>query len=158
MRHRDWWWVGILMMAGALGGCGDGDHDDGHHEGNGCALFGELEPNDTVLTADFLGDAFVGDCVDVAGTIVQPADVDTYRFLVQERLTLFVTLDHRAGVDFDVQFFDADTQQLLLDCGSPLVPEGCVIPFTVRGRDIAVDVVVTSVIGTGTYTLTLEAQ
>ncbi len=111
-----------------------------------------------MLTADFLGEAFVGDCVDVAGTIGAPADVDTYRFLVQERLTLFVTLDHRAGVDFDVQFFDADTQQLLLDCGSPLVPEGCVVPFTVRGRDIAVDVVVTSVIGTGTYTLTLEAQ
>jgi hypothetical protein len=158
MRRRGWWWVAILMMAGALGGCGDGDHDDGHREGNGCALFGELEPNDTVLTADFLGAAFVGDCVDVVGTIGAPADVDTYRFFVQERLTLFVTLDHRAGVDFDMQFLDTDTQQLLLDCGSPLVPEGCVVPLTMRGRDLAVDVVVTAVIGAGPYTLTLEAQ
>jgi hypothetical protein len=146
------------MIAGAFGGCADGGHDEDFHEGNGCVLFRELEPNDTALTADFLGDAFVGDCVDVAGTIVDPTDEDTYRFLVQERLSLVVTLDHSPRVDFDVQLFDADTQQLILDCGSPVVPEVCVVPFAVGGRALAVDVVVTSVLGAGTYTLTLDAQ
>jgi hypothetical protein len=38
------------------------------------------------------------------------------------------------------------------------VPEQCGVPFVVRGFDIAVDVVVTSFIGAGTYTLTLDAQ
>jgi hypothetical protein len=51
-----------------------------------------------------------------------------------------------------------DTQQRMLNCGSPVVPEVCVVPFVVGGRALAVDVVVTSVLGAGTYTLTLDAQ
>jgi hypothetical protein len=61
-------------------------------------------------------------------------------------------------VDFDIQLFDADTGTFLLDCGSHVVPEICVVPFAVRARDIAVDVVITFVVGAGTYTLTLDAQ
>jgi len=61
-------------------------------------------------------------------------------------------------VDFDIQLFDADTGQLILDCGSNVVPEVCVVPFAVHGADIAVDVVVTSVVGAGPYTLTLDAH
>ena len=156
MTRRGWWWVSILMIAGALGGCGDDDED--FHVHNGCVLIQELEPNDTPFTADFLGDAFVGDCADVVGSLFDPADVDTSRFLVQESLSLVVTLDHSLRVDFDVQLFDAETQQLILDCGSPVVPEVCVVPFAVRSRAIAVDVVVTSVIGAGPYTLALDAQ
>jgi hypothetical protein len=34
----------------------------------------------------------------------------------------------------------------------------CVVPFAVRSGDIAVDIVSTSVVGAGTYTLTLDAQ
>jgi hypothetical protein len=161
MTRRRWWsvgMVGLLMMAGALGSCGGGDHDDGFHESGGCVLVRELEPNDTALTAQFLGDAFVGDCVDVAGNIFDAADEDTYRFLVQESLNLVVTLDHSPLVDFDIQLFNADTQRLIRDCGSNVVPEVCVVSFDVGAGDIAVDVVVTSFGGAGTYTLTLDAQ
>ncbi len=161
MTHRRRGWVdivGILMIAGALGSCGGGDHDDGGRAGGGCVLVRELEPNNTFLTAQFLGDMFVDDCFIVDGSIFNPADVDSYRVLVQENLTLVVTLDHSAGVDFDVQLFDADTGQLIRDCGINVVPEVCPVSFVVRGSDIAVDVVVTSFIGAGTYTLTIDAQ
>ena len=38
-----------------------------------------------------------------------------------------------------------------------VVSEVCVVPFAVRSRDIAVDVVVVPVIGAGPYTLMLSA-
>jgi len=82
----------------------------------------------------------------------------SYRVLIPESLHLVVTLDHSPLVDFDIQLFDADTGQVILDCGSNVVPEVCVVPFVVHAHDIAVDVVVTSVVGAGTYTLTLDAQ
>ena len=162
MTRRRWWWVGlvgILMIVGAVAGCsGGGDHDDGHPASSGCVLVGEQEPNATVFTAQFLGDLLVDDCVAVAGSLFDPVDVDSYRVLIQESLNLVVTLDHSPLVDFDMQLFDADTGQLILDCGSNVVPEVCVVHFAVRSRDIAVDIVITSVIGAGTYTLTLDAQ
>jgi hypothetical protein len=151
--------IRILMIAGAVAGCsGGGNQNDGHPASSGCVLVGEQEPNDTILTAQFLGDLIIGDCVAVAGSLFDPADVDIYRVLIQESLSLVVTLDHSPFVDFDIQLFDADTGQLILDCGSNVVPEVCVVPFAVRSRDIAVDIVITSVVGAGTYTLTLDAQ
>ena len=162
MTRRRWWsldMLGILMIAGALGGCsGDGDHGDGFHERGGCILVGEQEPNATIFTAQFLGDIFADDCFVVAGSIFDAADVDSYRVLVQETLTLVVTLDHSPLVDFDVLIFDADTEQLILDCGINVVPETCVVHFDVSSHDIAVDVVVTPFSGAGTYNLTLSAQ
>jgi hypothetical protein len=158
MTHRRWWrggLVGILMLLGVVAGCsGGGDHDDGPV----CVVVGEQEPNATLLTAQFLGDLFVDDCVAVEGSLFDPLDVDSYRVLIQESLRLVVTLDHSPLVDFDMQLFDADTGQLILDCGSNFTPEVCVVPFVVRARDIAVDIVITSVVGAGTYTLTLDAQ
>jgi len=121
-------------------------------------LVAEQEPNATALTAQFLGDPFVGDCAIVAGSLFDPADVDSYRVLVQEDFTLVVTLDHSPFVDFDIQLFNADTGELIRDCGINVVPEICVVPFVVRGRGLAVDVVVTSALGAGTYTLTIDTQ
>ena len=158
MTRRYWWWVGLLMLAGALGGCSGGDHHEEHHADGGCVLFAELEPNATALTAQFLGDMFVDECFVVDGSIFDPADVDSYRVLIQESLILVVTLDHSLVVDFDIQLFDADTDQLILDCGINVVPEVCEVPFIVGARDIAVDVVVFPLVGAGTYTLTLDAQ
>ncbi len=158
MTRRCWWWVGILMIAGALGGCSGGDHNDERHAGGGCFLFSEVEPNDTLLTAQFLDAIVADDCFVVAGSLFDVVDVDSYRVLVQESLTLVVTLDHSPLVDFDIQLFDADTRQLILDCGINVVPEVCAVPFVVSSRDIAVDVVVTSFVGAGSYTLTLRAH
>ena len=162
MTRRRWWWVGlvdIFLLIGAVAGCsGGGDHSDGPRARSGCVLVGEQEPNATFLTAQFLGDLFVDDCVAVAGSLFDPVDVDSYRVLIQESLNLVVTLDHSPLVDFDIQLFDADTGTFILDCGSNIVPEVCVVPFAVRSRDIAVDIVITSVFGAGTYTLTLDAQ
>jgi hypothetical protein len=121
-------------------------------------LLDEQEPNDTRLTAQFLGDLLVGDCVAVAGSLFDPLDVDSYRVLLHESLRLVVTLDHSPLVDFDIQLFEAETGQLIMDCGSNVVPEVCAVPFGVGPQAIAVDVVVTSVAGSGTYTLTLDAQ
>jgi hypothetical protein len=155
MTRRRWWRVGILMMVGAVGGCWDGDH---HHHHHGCLFVREVEPNDTVHTTQFLDDIFVGDCIVVTGNLFDAADVDRYSVLIRERLTLRVTLDHSSQVDFALQLLDADTGQLIRDCGSGVVPEVCVVPFVGRSRDIAVDIVVTSVSGAGPYTLTLDAQ
>jgi hypothetical protein len=161
MARRRWWvvgFVGIFMLAGAVAGCsGDGDDDDGRHASGVCVLVGEQEPNATPLTAQFLGDLFVDDCVAVAGGLFDPFDVDSSRVLIQESLTLIVTVDHSSFVDFDMQLFDADTGRLILDCGSNVVPEVCSVSFAVGARDIAVDIVITSVVGAGTYTLTLDA-
>jgi len=92
MIHRRWWWGGlirILMIAGAVVGCsGGGDQNDGHPASRGCVLVGEQEPNATFLTAQFLGDLLVGDCVAVAGSLFDPADVDSYRVLIQESLSV----------------------------------------------------------------------
>jgi hypothetical protein len=151
--------VGIFMMAGAMAGCsGGGDDGDGHPTGGGCVLVGEREPNATFLTAQFLGDLFLDDCVAAAGSLFDPADVDSYRVVIHESLRLVATLDHSPVVDFDMQLFDADTGTLILDCGSNAVPEVCVVPFVVGARDIAVDIVITSVVGAGTYTLALDAR
>ena len=162
MTDIRWWWVdliGILMIAGAVAGCsGGGDHNDGRSASSGCVLVGEQEPNATFLTAQFLGDLLVGDCVAVPGSLFDPADVDSYRVLIQESLNLVVTVDHSPFVDFDIQLFEAESGQLILDCGSNVVPEVCVVPFAVRSSDITVDVVITSVVGAGTYTLTLDTQ
>jgi hypothetical protein len=169
MRRRYWWWrgvVGLLMLAGVLGGCdGDDHHDDhrdGHHRGGNCALFREQEPNDTEFTAQFLDPGFEGDCVIVEGDIfappLVPLDVDNYRILIEESLTLAVSVDHSPGVNFDVLLFNADTGELILDCGIVVVPEVCSVPFVLGSFDLAVDVVVTPVVGAGPYTLTLDVQ
>src|SRR5262249_15957099 len=90
------WWVGILMMVGVVGGCGDGDH---HHQHRSCLFVGEVEPNDTVLTTQFLDDIFVNDCIVVTGNLFDAADVDRYSVLIQESLTLVLTLDHSSQMD-----------------------------------------------------------
>ncbi len=165
MTYRRWGWVGLiglLMIVGAVAGCsGGGDHNAGATAppgSSGCVLVREQEPNATFLTAQFLGDLLVDDCVAVAGSLFDAVDVDSYRVLIQESLNLVVTLDHSSFVDFDIQLFDADTGTFILDCGSNVVPEVCVVPFAVSSRAIAVDIVITSVVGAGTYTLTLDAQ
>jgi hypothetical protein len=107
-------------------------------------LVGEQEPNATPVTAQFLGDLFVDECVAVAGSLFDPFDVDSYRVLIQESLTLAVTVDHSAFVDFDILLFDAETGGLIRDCGSPVVPEVCDVAFAVRSRALAVDIVITS--------------
>ena len=155
------WWVGIvgtLMLAGALGGCSEGDHDEDFHSNGACVLFNEVEPNATSLTAQDLGDAFVDDCAVVSGSLSTVTDVDRYAVLIQESLTLVVTLDHSPLVDFDILVFDAQTGELIRDCGTGAVPEICAVSFGVSSRPIDVDVVVVSEVGAGTYTLTLEAQ
>jgi len=158
MTRRRWWWVSILIIAGALGACSEGDDNDAPPDGAACFFFREVEPNDTLFTAQFLDAIFADDCFVVAGDLFDVVDVDSYRVLVQENLTLVVSLDHSPLVDFDIQLFDADTGQLILDCGISVVPEVCTVPFVVRSRDIAVDVVVTSVVGAGSYTLTLSTN
>jgi hypothetical protein len=45
---------------------------------------------------------------------------------------------------------------LLLDCSITVVPEVVVMPSVVRARDIAVDVMVMSVVGAGPPTPTLD--
>jgi hypothetical protein len=94
----------------------------------------------------------------VEGNLFAATDADTYTILVEETLTLVVTVDYSPGVDFDVHLFNADTGELILDCGIAVVPEVCVVPFAVRSRALADDVVVTSVVGAGPYTLTLDVQ
>jgi uncharacterized protein YdeI (BOF family) len=161
MTHRRWWWVGLIgiITAGAMAGCsGGGDDNDGHPANSSCVLVGEQEPNATRLTAQFLGDLLVDDCVAVAGNLFDAIDVDSYRVVLQESLDLVVTVDHSPLVDFDIQLFEAETGRLILDCGSNVVPEICVVPFAVGSSAIAVDIVITSFVGAGTYTLTLDAQ
>jgi hypothetical protein len=163
MTRKRWWasLTGLLLLAGILGGCDGDDHDDhdrDHHTQGGCLLAGEREPNDTTLIAQILDPGFAGDCVSVQGNLFAATDVDTYGIFVEESLTLVVTVDHSPGVDFDVLLVNADTGALILDCGLAVVPEICVVPFVVRTGDLAVDVVVTSVVGAGPYTLTLDVQ
>ena len=160
MTHRRWWWgamMGLCMLMGTLGAC-SGGNGDGDHGGNGCVLFAEVEPNDTEVHAQDLDTVFFGDCVVVDGSIFTAVDEDSYRVFIQEDLTLVVTLDHSSLVDFDVLLFDADTGQLIRDCGTGVVPELCVVAFDVIAGDIAIDVVVVSASGAGTYTLELSAE
>jgi hypothetical protein len=146
MTRTRWWWgslAGLFMLAGVLGGCDGDDHDEEPHAHDRCLLFREREPNDSTLLAQILDLGFAGDCVIVEGTLFAATDVDTYAILVEETLTLVVTVDHSPGVDFDVQLFNAETGDLLRDCGLGVVPEVCVVSF---------------VVGAGPYTLTLDVQ
>lgn len=161
MIYKRWWGIsllGMLLLVGAVGGCAEGDDDHGGGGSTGCLLFGEREPNATPLTAQVLDDLFAHDCVVVRGSIFDRVDVDSYRVFIQESLTLVVVLEHSPFVDFDVQLFDADTGALILACGLNVVPEICVVSFVIRGFDLAVDVVVTSVFGAGTYTLAFDTR
>ena len=69
---------------------------------------------------------------------------------------MVVTVDHSRGVDCDGQLLHADTGALILDGGIAVVPKVGVVPFVVCARDIAVDVVVTSVVGAGPHALTVD--
>jgi hypothetical protein len=160
MTRTGWWWIGILLLVGILSGCGDDDHDhhDDHRQHRDCGESREEEPNDTRRTANSLGEALRGDCAVVLGKLSEAQDVDTFRFRVGERLTLAVTLDHDATVTMALQFVDADTGDLIQDCGSGVAPLVCDVPFPERSHAIAVDAVVTSVSGTGLYTLALDTQ
>ena len=163
MIHKHWWGrlAGLLILAGVLGGCnGDDhhDHDRRHHARGHCLPFDEQEPNDTTLIAQILDPGPAGDCVSVEGNLAAATDVDTYGIFVEETLTLVVTVDHSPGVDVDVQLFNADTGELIWDCGTTAVPEVCEVPLVVRSHDLAVDVVVASFNGAGPYTLTLDVQ
>jgi hypothetical protein len=157
MRYSGWWWVGLLILVGAVSGCGDDDHDHHHHR-HGCVQVREVEPNDTASTAQFLDPGPAGDCVRVEGDLTTAADVDTYRILIEESLTLAVTLDQSPGGDFAVQLVQADTGVLIQNCSSPVVPEVCAVSFDVHAGALPVNVVVTAVVGTGPYTLTLDVQ
>ena len=157
MRRRRWWYgglVGLFLLVGAVGGCTGG----GDQGGGGCLAFGEVEPNDTPLTVEFLGELSVGACGIIYGSLADPGDVDSYSVLVRESLTLVVTFDPSPLVVFAVQLVEADTGQLLRDCGDSVVPEICAVPVVVGGVALAVAVVVTSRSGAGPYTLTLNAQ
>jgi hypothetical protein len=44
MTRRRWWWVGFLMIAGAVGACSGGDHAHEPHDNAGCFLLSEVEP------------------------------------------------------------------------------------------------------------------
>ena len=157
MKHKGWWWVSMLLLVGIMGGCGDDDHDHHHHH-HGCVQVREVEPNDTAMTAQFLDPGVAGDCVIVEGDLAAATDVDTYRILIEEPLTLAVTLNPSSGGDFAVQLVQAETGALIQNCPSPVVPEGCKVSFDVHGRALPVNVVVTSVAGVGPYTLTLDVQ
>jgi hypothetical protein len=161
MTRKRWGWgnlAGLLLLAGIVSGRGGDDHDGAHHARSRCLVFGEREPNDTPPIAHILDPGLAGDCVMVEGDLFVPTDVDIYGIFIEETLTLVVTLDHSPFVDFDVLLVNAETGELILDCGLNVVPEVCVVPFVVGGFAIAVDVVVTSFSGAGTYTLTLDVQ
>jgi hypothetical protein len=153
--YGGWWWGGLLL-AGVMGGCGDDDHDHHHHDG--CVQMREVEPNNTAMTAQFLDPGVAGDCVIVAGNLAAATEVDIYRILIEEPLTLAVTLDHNQGVDFAVQVVQADTGALIQNCNSAAVLDGCEVSFAVHARALPVLAVVTSVVGAGPYTLTLDVQ
>jgi hypothetical protein len=158
MRHKGWW-VGILLLVGAMGGCGDDDHHhDHHHHQHACVQVREVEPNDTTMTAQFLDPGVAGDCVIVEGNLATATDVDTYRILIEEPLTLAIRLDHNPGLDFAVQLVQAETGAPIPDCHSAVVPAVCQVSFDVHGPALPVNVVVTSGGGAGAYTLTLDVQ
>ena len=162
MQYNGWWWVGLLILAGAMSGCGDGDHDhhphDHHHHDHACVQVREVEPNDMASTAQFLDPGPAGDCVIVDGDLTTATDVDTYRIRIEESLTLTVIVDQHAGGDFAVQLVQADTGAPIQNCRTPAVPESCQVSFEVHGPALPVNVVVTSVAGAGPYTLTLDVR
>jgi hypothetical protein len=159
MTRTGWWWIGILMLVGVMSGCGDDDHEHhDHHHHHDCGQSREEEPNDTRRTANSLGEAFRGDCAVVVGSLSDSKDVDTFRFRVGERLTLAVTLDHDTTVDIALRFVEAETGDLIQDCGSGVGQVACDVRFSERSHDSGVAAVVTSAGGTGSYTLTLEAH
>src|SRR5262245_66254579 len=120
MKYSGGWWVGLLL-AGAMSGCGDDDHDHHHHDHHrhACVQVREVEPNDMASTAQFLDPGPAGDCVIVDGQLAVATDVDTYRILIEEPLTLTVTLEQHAGGDFAVQLVQADTGSLLQNWPTP---------------------------------------
>ena len=159
MKSSGWWGVGLLILVGAVSGCGDDDHDHDHHRHrHACVQVREVEPNDLASTVQFLDPGPAGDCVIVDGQLASATDVDTYRILIEEPLTLAITLDQNPGVDFAVQLVQADTGALIEDCQSAAVSEGCKVSFDVHGPALPVNVVVTSVDGAGQYTLTLDVE
>jgi hypothetical protein len=98
MKYSGWWWVGLLLLVGAVSGCGDDDHDHHHHR-HACVQVREVEPNDTASTAQFLDPGPAGDCVIVEGDLTTATDVDTYRIRIEESLALTVTLDQSVSGD-----------------------------------------------------------
>lgn|GEM_PF-6044170 len=100
------------------------------------------------------GSVRAGTCVALSGLLSTTDDVDGYRLLMKEALTLDLTLisdDFLA--DFDLVILDVETGNTVEICESPTSPEVCTIAFE---DEMLVAVVVLPTEGLGSYTLTLR--
>lgn len=125
--------AGRLLIAGTLGvltaGChghgggGGGSHDQ-HH---GPPLYGEIEPNDTPYTPDFIGTVHEGTHLIVEGHVQAHGgwdDYDHFEFVAAEPSGFdFSVYGFAPGADLDVMVWDPDADAVVAWWDGPWNPE-----------------------------------
>jgi len=122
----------------------------------------EVEPNDTALTAQFLGPLTTDISYRTTGSLpfADPQDVFWLTESVAQRVT--VTLTHGAGVDFDLEVYDVAADGTLTSLGtstSVTSPDEVIYdtPTPLPGDSYVTAVVVVPWSGTGDYELAIQA-
>jgi serine protease len=122
----------------------------------------EQEPNDTPLTAQFLGPLTPDLSYRVAGTLpfADPQDVYWLSESIAQRVT--VTLTHGVGVDFDLEVYDVAFDGTLTSLGSSTrvtSPDEVIYdtPTPLPGDSYITAIVVVPWSGTGNYEVTIQA-
>ncbi|MCB9915407.1 MAG: hypothetical protein H6828_09695 [Planctomycetes bacterium] len=118
----------------------------------------EREPNDTALTADWIGELRPGDYVEIGGHITEccPDPYDGFAFYAPGPVELHVAL-YELDLDADLDFciYDPTLDEMIACWETDLHPEAGVFAFEGPGE---LHVVVRSYLGDTNYVLALDAQ
>tara|TARA_B100000315_G_C14594085_1_gene597661 strand:- start:3174 stop:5105 length:1932 start_codon:yes stop_codon:yes gene_type:complete len=112
----------------------------------------ERESNDSLANAQSLGKIGLSECVMVNATLTDNnnvvVDEDVFRVTVKEPAVLEITLTHDATNEFDALIFGLGRMELCDDVCSFVIPDG---------ENVPVAIVVSPLIGVGSYTLNVQA-
>ena len=118
----------------------------------------EIEPNDNALDADYIGEVFPGDRVEIEGHITEccPDAYDGFAFYAGGPVELVVTLfEDAAGADLDFCIYDPGIDAVVACWETDAHPETGVFNFA-GGAEF--HVVVRSYLGDSSYLLRMDVN
>ncbi len=133
--------------------------------GEGCTIdsvLKEKEPNDHSGQAQSLGSIRSTHCItvkgDAFGTADGASDADWFVLTAKEDQTLTIMLTHDPEVDFDVLLINAEEGDELTMCETSSSPEVCTALLTGTTAHPRFEILLTSIVGEGPYTLNIRSE
>lgn len=152
-----------LIVLGSLCACGH-SHDDSHHSGGSVTIGGgggpahEVEPNDDVFNANYLGAVHAGDFIQIEGHITECCydEYDGFAFYALEPVSVVITLHEASPVaDLDFAIYIPEIDDFVAAWETDNHPEFGVFDFAGPGE---FHIVINSWIGDSSYLLDVDVQ